>query len=176
MCAVADESDYFQLRRDSRGDVYVTSDDEVVVVAIDANSEVLLAVEPSPAFGDEVVVLPGGTLGADEDQRERANLELREEVGYQAGRLDFLGELRPWSKYLAVRTFVYLGRDLKPSLLPGDEDYAIGILRVPLRTFATLIASGRLRDARVIAALYLARAFLDAEGRHTEGPSAESNR
>ena len=34
-------------------------------------------------------------------------------IGYHAGRVDFLGELQPWSKYLAVRSFVYLGRELR---------------------------------------------------------------
>ena len=43
-------------------------------------------------------------------QLEAANRELQEEIGYKAGRLDYLGELRPFSKYLAVRSFVYLAR------------------------------------------------------------------
>lgn len=173
---MVDEPEYFRLRRDAGGELYISSDDEVVVVAIDANGDVVLAIEPSPAFGGEAVVLPGGTLGADEDQRVRANRELREEVGYRAERLDFLGELHPWSKYLDVRTFVYLGRDLVASTLPGDEDYPIGILRVSPRAFETLITTGRLRDARVIAALYLARAFLDAEDSSVAPPDTHAER
>ena len=64
---------------------------------------------------------------------------------------------------LTVRTFVYLARDLVPSRLAGDETYTIDVERVPLASFESLIASGRLMDARVVAALYLARAFLGAE-------------
>lgn len=52
---------------------------------------------------------------------------------------------------------------LTRSRLQGDEDYKIGVERVPLAQFETLITSKRLLDARVIAALYMARAFLDAE-------------
>jgi hypothetical protein len=92
-----------------------------------------------------------------------ANRELQEEVGYRADRLDFLGELRPWSKYLAVRTRVYLARDLRESALPGDEAYEIGVERVPLAAFEALVDQGRLRDARAIAALHLARRFLEDE-------------
>jgi hypothetical protein len=84
-------------------------------------------------------------------------------VGLTAGRLDFLGELRPFSKYLSVRTFVYLARDLSPGQMVGDETYVIEVERVPFADFESSIASGRLLDARVIAALYLARAFLSSE-------------
>src|SRR5436309_2937554 len=83
---------------------------------------------------------------------ETANHELQEEAGYAAGRLDFLGELRPFSKYLTARSFVYLARALTPSHLQGDETYSIGVEQVPLGEFEALIAAGRLLDARVIAA------------------------
>ena len=86
--------------------------------------------------------------------------ELQEEIGFRAGRLDFLGELRPYSKYLAARTFVYLARDMTPHKLEGDEDHDIGVHLTPLSEFERLIAASRLLDARVIAALYLAQDFL----------------
>jgi hypothetical protein len=44
-----------------------------------------------------------------------------------------------------------------------DEDYEIGIERVPLDGFEAAIADGRLNDARVVAGLYLARGFLAAQ-------------
>ena len=61
---------------------------------------------------------------------------------------------------MLIRSYVFLARDLSPSRLPGDESYAIGIERVPLAAFEPLLAAGRLLDARVIAALFLARRFL----------------
>lgn len=59
-----------------------------------------------------------------------------------------------------MRSFVYLGRDLTASRLVGDEDYIIEIERVPLAMFEDLITAGRLLEARVIAALYMAKSFL----------------
>lgn len=49
---------------------------------------------------------------------------------------------------------------VSPVLYFGDEDYEIGIERVPLDGFEAAIADGRLNDARVVAGLYLARGFL----------------
>jgi ADP-ribose diphosphatase len=144
---------------------FVRCDDETIVVALTDEGDVLLTIEPSAAFPGPTMILPGGSTSPDVPNAETANQELQEEVGLRAERLDFLGELRPFSKYLTVRTFVYLARDLVPSRLAGDEAYAIDVERVPLASFESLIASGRLMDARVIAALYLARAFLDGEPR-----------
>ena len=150
---------------------FVRCDDEAIVVALTDDGDVLLTIEPSAAFPGPTVILPGGTTSPDLSSAETANRELQEEIGLRAGRLDFLGELRPFSKYLTVRTFVYLGRDLTESWLVGDEPYTVEVDRVPLSSFESLIANGRLMDARVIAALYMARAFLESE-RATAGPTA----
>lgn len=158
---VLHQSRWFAIRTDAAGEEFLASTgDEVLVVPVTAAGEVILTVEPSTAFGEPTLILPGGEVKPGVAHEEQANQELQEEIGYRAGRLDFLGELRPWSKYLAVRSFVYLGRELSVSWLPGDEHYEIGVELVPLAAFETLIAAGRLTDARAIAALYLARGFL----------------
>jgi ADP-ribose diphosphatase len=159
------EGRYFALLTDPVHGEVVRCGDETLVVALDQDGDVLLTIEPSAAFPEPTVILPGGSTSPDLPHAETASLELQEEVGLRAERLDFLGELRPFSRYLTVRTFVYLARDLVPSRLVGDEPYVVGAEWVPLASFESLNAAGRLLDARVIAALYLARAFLDAEAR-----------
>jgi ADP-ribose diphosphatase len=141
---------------------FVEMGDEVLVVPLTADGEVLLAIEPSAAFEEPIIILPGGETEQGEEYSKTAWRELQEEVGYIPQRLDFLGELRPFSKYLTTRSFVYLARDLIAGQLEGDEGYPILVERVPLAAFETLIEAGRLLDARVIAALYMARAFLKA--------------
>ena len=159
----AEEIEYFALRRGASGETYIHSPDEVLVVALDAHGAVALIVEPSPAFDEEVLVLPGGTVDPGELGPATANRELQEEIGLRAARLDDLGELRAWSKYLSTRSHVYLARDLTASWLKGDEAYEIRVEWTPLDAFEELIVSGRLLDARVIAALLLARRALAAE-------------
>jgi ADP-ribose diphosphatase len=136
--------------------------DEALIAPLASDGDVLLSVEPAPAFnGESTLILPGGIVEPNETPSAAANRELQEEIGYKAGRLDLLGELRPYSKYLSVRSFVYLARDLSPGRLTGDEGYEIEVERVPLGDFESLIVDGRLRDARVIAALFLARNFVN---------------
>lgn len=154
------QGNYFSIVADATHGEYVRCDGEVLVVPLDDDGSVILTSEPSAAFGEPTLILPGGATKPGAPNAEMANAELQEEIGFQAGRLDFLGELRPFSKYLTVQTFVYLARDLAPAQTQGDEAYKIGVERVPFAEFEVLIAAGRLLDARVIAALYLARAFL----------------
>jgi 8-oxo-dGTP pyrophosphatase MutT (NUDIX family) len=159
----ADQDDHEVVRLDpwralcwSKGtrEVYnKSSDDEVLVVALASDDEFLLSREPSAAFGDHTIVLPGGEINPGEDQKATANRELQDELGWTASRLDFLGEVRPWSKDLHARGYIYLARGLTESPLQGDEQYAIEPVRILLREV----------DARVVAGLFLARAFLDRE-------------
>jgi 8-oxo-dGTP pyrophosphatase MutT (NUDIX family) len=151
---------YFSLDRDDHDTLFIRCSDEVLTIPLDTHGDVLLAVEPAPAFGRDVWVFSGGSVEPGEPHETTANRELREELGFAAGRLDFLGQLRPWSKYLTVRSDLYLARDLVASRLVGDEDYEIGVARVPLAAFEAFITSGQIQDARVIAGLYLARAYL----------------
>ena len=152
---------YFSLVRTVSGIEFVRAGNEVLIVPLTAEGEVILTIEPSAAFSETTLILPGGETEQDEEHTATARRELQEEIGYDALRLDFLGELRPYSKYLSVRSFVYLAQDLVPSRLQGDEDYLIRLERVPLVAFESLIASGHLLDARVVAALYIAREFLN---------------
>lgn len=151
-------------RKHGEKDVHVIkANDEALLVPLTPEGDVLLTIEPSPALGSDVLVLPGGEVAEGELSLDAANRELQEEIGYRAERLDFLTVLHPWNKYLTVSSHVYLARNLVPSQLEGDEDYAIGVERVPLAGFEALIASGRLTDARVISALYLTVRFLEWE-------------
>ena len=162
--SIAYQGTYFAIRLDEHGNEFVEArENEVLIVPLTEEGEVILTIEPSSAFNDPTLILPGGSIEADETMEATAARELQEEIGYAPSQLTYLGEVRPSTKYFTTRSFIYLGRDLTPSTLQGDEDYEILQERIPLATFEQLIASGRLTDARVIAALYMARNFLQSE-------------
>jgi ADP-ribose diphosphatase len=141
----------------------MTPPDGTMVVALNANDEVLLQMEFSPAYDRHVYYLPGGAIDEGEIAAESANRELQEEAGYKAARLDFLGELYPFMKYLHGCFHLFLARDLTPNKLQGDETTEIIVKPVPFADFEQLIADGRLQDSSVIAALFMARSFLAKE-------------
>jgi ADP-ribose diphosphatase len=143
---------------------YIAVNNGVMVVPVLPDGNVLLIQEPT-AYGDgeQTLFLPAGGIHAGENPLLSANRELQEEAGLSAARLDYLAQVQPWVKYLNASITLYLARDLTPSRLQGDEDYPIVTETVALDSFETLMASGRLRDSSVIAALLLARQFLANE-------------
>ena len=157
------QGSYYSLCTNQDGEEFVTSTNEVLVVPLTPEGNILMTIEPSIAFDEPVLILPGGEVEREEEMSETASRELQEEIGYAPRRLDFLGEIRGFSKYIAVSSFLYLGRELTVSHLQGDENYTIEVERVPLSTFENLILSGRLRDARIIAALYMTKSFLQRQ-------------
>lgn len=155
--------EWISLWRNDRDIVYVQMDNGALIVPITADGNVLLITEPSPAYGQRILGLPSGVVEPDEAPEAAANRELQEEIGLKAGRLNWLGDLHPFFKYVHCRQSVFLARDLEPSQLEGDEgpDWIIEVERVPLDSFEQLIHTGRLQDAPTIAALYLARRYLE---------------
>ena len=158
---VVDKDPYFTLMSDRDGVGFVQCGDGVLVVPLTGDEEVLMIVERSPAFDEDVLTLVGGEIEAGEQLENTANRELQEELGWRAEKLDFIAELRPFSKYLNSRQFVFLARQLTPSKLEGDETYPIRQRKVALSSFEMLCSSGELKDAVAISALYMVRSWLD---------------
>ena len=154
---------WISLWKNEKGILYVQMDDAALVVPITPEGDVLCITEPSQAYGGRVLGLPAGNIEQGETAADAANRELQEEIGLKATRLTLVGQLHTFIKYVRGRHSVYLAQDFVPSRLQGDEgdDWIIEVERVPLRTFETLIAQGRLSDSNTIAALFMTRSYLD---------------
>lgn len=149
-----------------RDEPYVECSPGVMMVPLTEAGDVLCIIERTVPLDAPLLALPGGALDDGESPADSANREMQEEAGYRAGRVYFLGKLTPLGKHALWDIHLFLGRDLIPSRLEGDEGYEMGIERVPLARFETLIAAGRLADSTVIAALFMARHFLEREAQH----------
>jgi len=135
----------------------------VLIVPLTDADEVLFIVEPAVTDGSPVMCLPAGASEEGETPIETANRELQEEIGYRAGALHVLSELRPLARHAEWRMHAVLARDLLPGRLSGDEQHEIAVEPVLLSQFEELVDAGRLLDSGCIAALFLARRFLERE-------------
>ena len=144
---------------DSNG-VFVHSKNGVMCVPVTNDGEVIFILEPSNYDGSPMMMLPAGSIDLPETPETTANRELQEEIGYRSNRLNFLGRVRPWCKYLDATIDLYLAQNLETSWLPGDEPYVIEQMKYPLSDIDVLIQNGKLQDSSVITALFLARSWL----------------
>jgi len=139
---------------------YISMASGVMTVPINEQMEVIFIEEYSVALGENVLFLPAGAIEDGEAPDVTANRELQEEAGFKAKIITYLGVVRPMIKYLQATLTLFLGRELEPSRLQGDEPWEVRVRAIPFADVPKHIASGAICDSNVIAALYLARDFL----------------
>jgi len=139
----------------------------IIVPIIDADN-ILLIREYAAGLHAYEVGLPKGGLEKGESIFDAANRELKEEAGFGAGRLDYLTSLSLAPGYMTHHTHIVLARDLYPESLPGDEPEAIETLQWPLANIGDLVNRTDCSEGRSLAALYLARDFLEGRWQPTD--------
>lgn len=135
-----------------------------VVPVIEEGSTVLMVRQYRAAIGATLLEIPAGKRDVEGEPPEvTARRELVEEIGMRAGRLELLASFYNSPGFCDELSFTYLGLDLEPAAqdLQGPEEAHLTIERVLLDDVPAMVADGRIRDAKSIIGLTLARAALD---------------
>jgi ADP-ribose diphosphatase len=135
----------------------------VIVVAMSDDDTVLLVREYAVGLHHYELGLVKGRLEAGETILEGAERELKEEAGYGAHNLVELTTLSLAPGYMTHITHVVLARDLYPEKLDGDEPEELEIVPWPLSDLNALVQRPDCTEGRSIAALYIARDYLEQE-------------
>jgi ADP-ribose pyrophosphatase len=133
------------------------------VVALDSDGSIAMLRQWRHAIGGYIREIPAGCRNAGEDGRQCAERELREEAGLAARRWDHLGSIVTIPSFCDERIELFLARDLSFAERALDDDEIIHVNRVRLDEALEMIRRGEIIDAKTIAALHHAHAFL-AEG------------
>lgn len=136
----------------------------VIIIPMLDEKTVLLIEEYGMGIEGYELGLPKGKVDAGENFLEAANRELKEEVGYGANKLEVLKCLSQSPSYMMHKTQVVLARGLYPERLEGDEPEPLGVVKMPLAEIDEWVLREDLTEARSIAGLYMARAYLQNEG------------
>lgn len=138
----------------------------VIVVPMRDDETVLLVSEYAVGLHHYELGLVKGRLEAGETILEGAERELKEEIGYGAHNLIELTTLSLAPGYMTHITHVVLARDLYPEKLDGDEPEELEIVAWPLADLRTLVQRPDCTEGRSIAALYIARDYLQQEAKN----------
>lgn len=126
----------------------------VAILPVLNDGRVLLVRQYRYAVGRELLEVPAGTREPGEEPEMTASRELREEVGYDADRIDemFVYYISPgWCN---ERLFGYRATGLTQVGAQPDQDENIEIVPIDPNDAPALIAQGEIADAKTIALLY----------------------
>ena len=136
----------------------VEHSDCVAIIALDADDKVLLVEQFRKPVEKELLEIPAGGIGPDEDPVTTVCREMREETGYLPRKVEKLGGFYSTPGYCTEYLYLYLATDLTPSPLHAEDTDNISLVRVLTTQIPSLIASGSICDAKSIAGLLT---FLD---------------
>ena len=133
----------------------------VMIIPVTENNEVLLIKEYAAGIEDYTLTLPKGLIDPGEDAHIAADRELKEEAGFGSNQLDTLKVMTSAPNYMGHSITAVVARDLYPCRLQGDEPEEMEVVSWPLAEIEQLVASDDFTEGRAIAALYMARDFLN---------------
>jgi ADP-ribose pyrophosphatase len=127
------------------------------------DSEKIVMVRQFRQAANEILMeIPAGTLELGEDPAACADRELREEIGYKAGRMTemFRSYLAPGYSSEMLHTF--LAEDLEVASAEADADEFMEIVEVAVDDAVDLICSGGIKDAKTICGVLMAQRILSS--------------
>ena len=131
----------------------------IVVVPVNSRGAVLLVEQWRHPAKQVLLEAPAGTLDPGEDPAETVQRELREETGHRAAKIRKIGEFWIAPGWCDEYMYAYLATGLTHDPLPQDVDEDLQVVETPLEDVPGLLNSGRISDAKSIAALLLAFEF-----------------
>src|SRR5689334_11539426 len=133
----------------------------VVVVPIDEEGNVLLVRQYRHAAQQDLLELPAGTRHENEPFEECAAREIREETGMEAGSLLKIGDFYLAPGYSTELMAVFLATELRHNPLDADFDEFLQLEKMPVKAASELFESGKVLDAKSLAAWLLAKPHLE---------------
>ena len=105
------------------------------------------------AIGEESIEIPAGKLDLNEDPKECAYRELKEETGYKAKELTLLTSIYPAIGFANEIIWIYLAQNLKMGNSNTDHDEFVETMEVDLPTALDMVFNGLIKDSKTIVGL-----------------------
>lgn len=130
---------------------YVVNPDAVLVMPIDAENNIVLIKEWASAAQKRITKLVAGKIDVDETPEQAALRELREETGYGAKSLEFVGNIPAQANWQKQNKYFFVARNLYEDPLEGDEFEKAELLPTAFDEVLRKIDAGELRGDIAIA-------------------------
>ncbi len=107
------------------------------------------------AVGKALIELPAGKLEGDEAPEWRARIELEEETGYRAGKMEKIGRFYTSPGFTTELLWVYRATDLVKTAQNLEFDEDIELLFIPVDEVKRRLRAGEFEDAKTLIGLLI---------------------
>ncbi|TRW49031.1 ADP compounds hydrolase NudE [Aliidiomarina halalkaliphila] len=139
----------------------------VLIVPLLDKDTMLLVREYAAGLHNYQLGFPKGLIDPGETPEQAANRELKEEIGYGAKRFTAMKSVTMAPAFFSASMHLFIGRDLYPERLEGDEPEPLEIVPWPIHDVDGLLAQPDFTEARSIAALLLMQRWLQQGSEET---------
>lgn len=122
----------------------------VGIVALTDSGKIALVRQYRTALDRVTVEIPAGKLEPGEDPLEAAKRELREETGFEAGRIAYLTSIAPSPGYTDEIIRIYFATHLTFVGANPDDDEFINVDLVDVNELIDAVLDGKIEDAKTV--------------------------
>lgn len=126
----------------------------VVIAAETAEGKFFMVEQFRFAMEENLLEFPAGKIDPGEKPETTALRELREETGYQAQSIEYIGKTYPSPAYLDEVLYLYYAKDLEFVGQDLDENEELDVKLFDLETIQKMIDEGDIVDSKTIALAY----------------------
>lgn len=128
----------------------------VSIVPVNQNKEIIMVEQFRKPVEQILLEIPAGKLEKGEDPDCCARRELREETGYEAGKIEKLSTFYTTPGFSDEIMHLYIATGLTFFEVCPDEDELVRTKIVPLVEAVEMVARGEIKDAKTIVGILLA--------------------
>ena len=133
---------------------FIHHDGAAAVLPVTDDGKILMVRQYRNALDRDTLEIPAGKLDApDEPKIECAYRELEEETGYRTEQMEYLISLNTTVAFCDEAIDIFVARNLISSHQHRDEDEVIDVEPWELKDLLELIYSGKMTDAKTVAAI-----------------------
>lgn len=132
----------------------------VVIAAITPDGKIPMVKQYRKAAEKAVLEMPAGKLEKDEDPKEAALRELKEETGYTAKDIDYVNSFYSSIGYSEEVLSLYIAKDLTPGETDFDDNEAIEIYEYSIDELMEMVMDKTIEDAKTIIAIFMLKSLV----------------